>query len=235
MVGRNSTVARFFHKETGIMHVNLAKGELMSRIFVLPALLALALLPGAANAGRTELPSGVKKVAADQYYGPWQNDKENYFHRKYFFKVKPTDKEYQEHEVISYKKGPRFFYYYSPESGQFWGRGFFDCHGNEQYQFLQPGERSGNLQDINFNSKPVGTPPNLGAVNPPPAGGQGTPPGTPARHPRHAGSRRSDPRHARGRCDAARHAGRQASRPARQVARRQGLQGSRPAAEAAAG
>jgi hypothetical protein len=172
MVGRNSRVGRFFLKAlTGITHVNLAKGALMSRVFVLPALFALALLPGVVNAGPTKLPADVKKVAAEQFYGPWKNDKEHYWHRSYYFKVQPTDKEYQEHEVIFYKNtrpdAPRFFYYYNPESGQFWGRGCFDCHGNEQYQFLQPDERAGNLKDINFNTKPVEAPPKLGAVTPP--------------------------------------------------------------------
>jgi hypothetical protein len=150
----------------------------MSRIFVLPALLGLALLPAAVKAGPTAVPAGAVRVAPDQFYGPWQDDHKNYWHREYYFKVRPTDAEYQKHEVIFYKKGPRFFYYYSPESGQFWGRGFYGCHGNELYQFLQPGERAGTLNQINFDSKPVGVPPKLGAVTPP-AGGQAVTPGTP--------------------------------------------------------
>jgi hypothetical protein len=146
----------------------------MSRIFVLPALLGLVLLPGAVKAGPTVVPSDAVKAAPNQFYGPWINDRETYFHRSYYFKVQPTDKEYQRHEVIFLKKGPPLFYYYSPESKQFWGRGFYDCHGRQLYQFLQVPERSGDLNKINFDAKPVDVPPKLGAVNPP-AGGTAPP------------------------------------------------------------
>jgi len=149
----------------------------MSRVFVLPALLALVLLPGAVKAGPTVVPSDAVKVAPNQFYGPWINDRETYFHRSYYFKVQPTDKEYQRHEVIFFKKGPPLFYYYSPESKQFWGRGFYDCHGQQLYQFLQVPERSGDLNKINFDAKPADVPPKLGAVNPP-ADGTAPPPGT---------------------------------------------------------
>jgi hypothetical protein len=180
--GRNGRDTRLFLQgPIELMHVNLVKGEPMSRVFILPALLALVLLPGAASAGPTPPPDAVK-AAPNQFYGPWKELK-NYWHRSYFFKVSPTDKDFQQHEVIFYKKDPRFYYYYSPESGQFWGRGFVNkgCHGDELYQFLQPGERAGDLKDVNFNSKPVEAPPKLGAVNPPatpPANTPATPPAT---------------------------------------------------------
>jgi hypothetical protein len=147
----------------------------MSRVFVLPALFALAFLPGAVHAGPTEVPKDAVKVAADQFYGPWEKSK-NYSFRSYYFKVSPEDKTFQEHVVLYYNKQPHVFYYYNPETQKFWGRGSFDCHGKELYQFLEPGERKGELKDINFNSKPIEAPPKLGAVaDPPPAGGA-TPP-----------------------------------------------------------
>jgi hypothetical protein len=150
----------------------------MSRFFMLAALVGLGFLPATVKAGPTAVPKDAVKAAANQFYGPWEEGK-NYWFRSYYFKVSPTDKEFQEHAVLFYKKDPRFYYYYNPEKGQFWGRGFVGkgCHGEESYQFLPPGERGPELKDVNFGNKAVTAPPNLGDVNPP---DKGAPAGTPA-------------------------------------------------------
>jgi hypothetical protein len=153
-----------------------------SRMLNLMAVVALGFVPALAKAAPEPQPQ--------QFYGKWQEAK-NYFYRSYFFKPTSDAKEYQEHKVIFYKEDPRFYYYYNPKSGHFWGRGLVGSAGSchEQYQLLAPQDQKADLNDIPGKAFPTpAAPPKLAdipggkpapGVNPPPAGGANPPAGGP--------------------------------------------------------
>src|SRR5262249_20132008 len=106
--------------------------------------------------------------------GPWKDDRKNYYHRSYYFKVTPTDKEYQHHEVIFFKKARDHYYYWNRDASKFWGRGLVASVGEreERFQLLPRDRHAGGLKDIDFAPQPVGAPPLLSEL----AGGAPLPP-----------------------------------------------------------
>jgi hypothetical protein len=102
-------------------------------IAVLVILLGMTALPGQNKGDR-------------QYYSPWRKHADKpYYYRWYYFKVSPTDEDYQYHYGIYYPSRGTRVYLYNPHAKMFWG--YYDMKA-KGYALLPPAKRRQRLDDI---------------------------------------------------------------------------------------
>src|SRR5262245_5824175 len=81
-----------------------------------------------------------------QYYSSWSYYRtSNYHYCRYYYYPTARATTYSYHYVISYPSQPRYYYYYNPTSGNYWGR--YDTQ-EKGYSLLAEKDRKAKLSDI---------------------------------------------------------------------------------------
>lgn len=112
-------------------------------------LLKIGALLGVLLLGTMAVPSSDAGYAYRQYYSGWRRHSSySYYYRYYYYQPTYSYSGYKYHYVIYYPSTPRYYYYYNPYNGNYWGR--FDTQGKpgEQYSLLAEKDRKDTLSAI---------------------------------------------------------------------------------------
>src|ERR1051326_1500222 len=86
-----------------------------------------------------------------QFYSKYWQKEGGYYYKNYYYKTTPNAKSYRYHRVIYYPSRPRYYYYYNPYSGKYWGR--WDCSARG-YSRLKPADQRGRITAIDEDAFP---------------------------------------------------------------------------------